>query len=48
MVRTLPRPLIENDLKHHRVLLATDQRGVAATAAALTDDPMFWGDQPAW
>jgi hypothetical protein len=40
-----PRPLIENDLKHHRVFLATTERGVVATAAALTEDPMFWGDQ---
>jgi hypothetical protein len=41
-----PPPLIESDLEHHRVFLATAARGVVATAAALTEDPMFWGDQP--
>jgi hypothetical protein len=41
-----PRRLIENDLEHHRVFLATTRRVVVATAAALTEDPRFWGDQP--
>jgi hypothetical protein len=42
-----PRPLIENDLEHHRVFLATVERAIVATAAALDEDPRFWGDQPA-
>jgi hypothetical protein len=41
-----PRPLIENDLEHHRVFLATAERDLVATATALTEDPMFWDDQP--
>jgi hypothetical protein len=40
-----PRPLIENDLAHHRVFVATTRSEIVATAAALGEDPMFWGDQ---
>jgi hypothetical protein len=41
-----PRTLIEDDLRHHRVFLATTGIDVIGTATALTADPMFWGDQP--
>ena len=41
-----PRTLIEDDLRDHRVFLATTGNDVIGTATALTTDPMFWGDQP--
>lgn len=42
-----PQPLIENDLRDHRVFLATSGLDdVIATGTALTADPVFWGDQP--
>ena len=41
-----PRTLIENDLRNHRVFLATTGIDLIATGTALTADPRFWGDQP--
>jgi hypothetical protein len=41
-----PPRLIENDLEHHRVFVASLDSVVVATATALSNDPMFWGDQP--
>jgi hypothetical protein len=43
---SFPPPLIENDLRHHRVFLATTGIDLVATGTALSADPMFWGDQP--
>ncbi len=36
-----PRTLIENDLRHHRVFLATTSIDLIATGTALTADPLW-------